>query len=371
MKHLQTPEEIILVIDDNLTTPFAYQPPLSFDSPMRLRIWEIEDRFKCPVIGWCFDASEQKEILRKEGISTKDKSNMRIHETVVESLGEENRLSQRIDFWLNRKYQKEIQELSSLAEEEFVGHWKAFLKKGDVEGILWVAVTKSDLSAEAKRSIFGDVHMEMHVRAKKIGLERRKLDQEQEKNGILAESVREVSRANKILKRENEELRNELAVACRLSETLQRQNRVLEKELSKVNENDFIASMQKETAELRVGRDENLKQISDYQRELRKLQNQNSKLLFRLQKQSPPDIHRDDEPGSSVKHDSSSSLPNRISSIDLSQRCVLVVGGVPKMESLYRRLIERNKGIFEYHDGRMNTGTRELVNQVRRADLVL
>ena len=41
------------------------------------------------------------------------------------------------------------------------------------------------------------------------------------------------------------------------------------------------------------------------------------------------------------------------------------------MESLYRRLIERNKGVFEYHDGRMNAGAKELVGQVRRADLVL
>jgi hypothetical protein len=48
-----------------------------------------------------------------------------------------------------------------------------------------------------------------------------------------------------------------------------------------------------------------------------------------------------------------------------------VVGGLPKMESLYRQLIERNRGMFEYHDGRMNAGARELVGQVRRADLVL
>ena len=41
------------------------------------------------------------------------------------------------------------------------------------------------------------------------------------------------------------------------------------------------------------------------------------------------------------------------------------------MESLYRELVEANKGIFEYHDGRMRTGAKDLVGQVRRADLVL
>ena len=41
------------------------------------------------------------------------------------------------------------------------------------------------------------------------------------------------------------------------------------------------------------------------------------------------------------------------------------------MEVFYRQLIEGSGGVFEYHDGRMNAGARELVNQVRRADVVL
>ncbi len=41
------------------------------------------------------------------------------------------------------------------------------------------------------------------------------------------------------------------------------------------------------------------------------------------------------------------------------------------MEILYRQFIEENGGIFEYHDGQMNAGTKKLENQVRRADLVL
>jgi len=63
-----------------------------------LRIWEIQERFKCPVIGWCLDISEQKEVLKKEGISIKEKSNFEIHEIVVDSLENENRVSRRIDF---------------------------------------------------------------------------------------------------------------------------------------------------------------------------------------------------------------------------------------------------------------------------------
>ena len=370
-EYLQTQEAIDLVVGDQLIGPRAPEPQLSLDNSRRLRIWEIEQRFKCPVIGWCFDIAEQKEVLRKDGISIKGKSNYQIHEIVAGSLGEENRLSRRIDLLLNRKYQKEIRNLSSLEQEEFIKCWKASRKNGEIEGIFWVAVTKGDLSTEAKRNIFGDVHMEMHERARQIGNERQRLDQERKRNQILTESVREVTRVNRVLKRENEGLKNEMAIACRLSDTLQRQNQEIEKELSKANENGFIASLQKENAELRAQKDGILKQISLYQRELRRLQNQNNKLLIKLKKQWQTRIYRNRESESPTNQKAGSSLHDPDSSLDLSQRCVLVVGGLPKMESLYRRLIEGNRGMFEYHDGRMNAGAKELVSQVRWADLVL
>jgi len=367
----QNQETIHIVVGDPFTGPFVPGRQLSFGDFPRLRFWEIEGFFKCPVIGWCFDIAEQKEVLRKEGISIKGRSNLQVHEILVKSLDDENPLSRRIDFWLNRKYQKEINELSSLEQGEFIKRWEASLERDEMDGILWVAVTKADLSAEVRRSIFGDVHMEMHVRAKQIDNERQKLDQERKRNESLLESAKEASRMNKILKRENEGLRNELAIACRLSDTLQRQNQELEKELAKGNENSVIVSLQKENAQLRAERDGNLKQLSVYQGELRTLENRNNKLLSKLKKLEQIRFQRSNELESSIKQIQGSSPPDPASSIDLSKMCVLVVGGLPKMEALYRRLIERNRGIFEYHDGRMSMGPKDLVNQVRRADLVL
>ena len=123
--------------------------------------------------------------------------------------------------------------------------------------------------------------------------------------------------------------------------------------------------------ELRAGRDEILRQTSVYEKELRKLQNQNKKLLFKLKNQRQTRIHRNNESEGPIDQNAVSSLHDPVLPLDLFQRSVLVVGGLPKMESLYRRLIEGNKGAFEYHDGRMSAGTKELVGQVRRADVVL
>lgn len=72
-EYLQAPGPIHLVAGDQLMDLLAHEPQLFVDDHARLRIWEIQERFKCPVIGWCFDIAEQQEVLRKEGISIKDK----------------------------------------------------------------------------------------------------------------------------------------------------------------------------------------------------------------------------------------------------------------------------------------------------------
>ena len=58
-------------------------------------------------------------------------------------------------------------------------------------------------------------------------------------------------------------------------------------------------------------------------------------------------------------------------SFDLCKKRVLIVGGLTRMESLYRELIENSGGIFEYHDGYMKKGVRSLESRLRRADVVL
>ena len=56
---------------------------------------------------------------------------------------------------------------------------------------------------------------------------------------------------------------------------------------------------------------------------------------------------------------------------DLCQKRVLMVGGITKMENRYREVIETRGGVFEYHDGYMRNGSRELEGVIRRADMVL
>lgn len=58
-------------------------------------------------------------------------------------------------------------------------------------------------------------------------------------------------------------------------------------------------------------------------------------------------------------------------SFDLCRKRILIVGGINRMKSLYRQLIEENGGIFEYHDGHIKGGKKALEDRIMRADIVL
>ena len=56
-----TPEAILSLVRPQLMDPFTRERELSFDEGRRLKLWEIEGIFKCPVVGWCLEFTEQKE----------------------------------------------------------------------------------------------------------------------------------------------------------------------------------------------------------------------------------------------------------------------------------------------------------------------
>ena len=52
-------------------------PPPYSGRPGRLRFWEMESFFKCPVVGMGLTLSEQKQALKKAGVSPRGKKHGR------------------------------------------------------------------------------------------------------------------------------------------------------------------------------------------------------------------------------------------------------------------------------------------------------
>lgn len=136
----------------------------------RLKIWEIDKFFKCPIVGACLTYTEQKHLLKKVGICIKNKSPYDIHEILVASCDTENRLSQKFENKLNQKFGKKSSILFEMDQKTFMEHWQNCFEAGDYHEVLWMAASRPDLTIENRREIFGMVHMGMHWNNEQRGM---------------------------------------------------------------------------------------------------------------------------------------------------------------------------------------------------------
>ena len=343
-----------------------------FSSPTLLKFWEIDNLFKCPVAGMCLTFSEQKQLLKKSGIPIKKLSSFEIHETLVASSENENRLSVKVNNLLDRKFGKEAASLLELGQKEFMAHWAEIFETGDYMHVLWAAAARPGLPKECRIGIFGAIHMSMHYNAKQSGKIKQKLFVQEEELNAARRYVKEANRARRTLQKENDcmirkqtDLATKIACmkiektkfeeklviseSCRLATGFEQENQCLQEELNTLSE-----------------------KFKEKEEQVASLKKENAWLFTELERQKESNRHFGMESRKIIKeafklNNCDASCP----SFDLCQKRILLVGGITRIKSLYRQLIEDSGGIFEYHDGYMQKGVKKLENSLRRADMVL
>ena len=344
----------------------------SIESPLALRFWEIECFFKCPVIGTCLDINEQKQILKKTGISLKNKTPFEIHEILVGKSEDENHISHKVECRLNQKFKREIAEFFHLEEDEFIHLWKTCVVDGKFEGIFWVATIRPELSKEARMVVFGDIHMQMHLSSGRNRKVRQRLVHQQGENSRLAHRLKQITSIRRDLKKENKKLEKNLSELHKACGLLENENQELEQEVSELREHSLITRLQEKNQRLKTDLSNSQGEIKPYQQRCYALQDQNAQLLSKLEKQRDLNSHfRSEMERATAQVLALDRCDETCPSFNLCQKRILIVGGITKIEALYRQIVEENGGIFDYHDGYMKGGVKGLDNQVRRADMVL
>ncbi|MGD9367843.1 MAG: DUF2325 domain-containing protein [Desulfobacteraceae bacterium] len=337
-----------------------------------LRFWEIQAFFKCPVVGICLTSAEQKQCLKKTRISPKNATPFEIHEAVVASSEGENRVSRRADRLLQRKFGKEAADLLRLDDEAFMAHFKTAHATGDHAAALWATAIHPDLPLTLKREIFGQIHMSMHFSGeermrmnRKLACQHSRLEKMRRSNKDAAQQKRALEKENHYLRQSRVSLKTALAAAEKEIERMKNESFITDAQLETVGpglEHSFLKS---ELEALYACNKKQQCQITALKKKNRQLASQIGcqKELNRRFRQETRTIFAE----MAAKNRCDESCP----SFDLCQKRILIVGGMSRMESLYRELIEAGGGIFEYHDGYMKKGARRLESCLRRADVVL
>jgi len=334
----------------------------------RLRYWEVDHFFKCPVVGMCLTLVEQKQILKKIGPKVKKKSPFELHELLVGSAETENRISRRIDTLLNRKAGKAAEQLLQLEPEAFVKRCLEDFKAGEYTAGIWATAIHPSLHVKYRKAVFGEVHMTMHWSGEEGIRMKRKLALKQAEVEKAQQASQEALRARRDLEREDRALQDEVAGLKAVLAGMQKEKEGLEKALDRARVSDLEA----QACILRNTVGEQAEMNTRLQYRINALEEENCGLAKAC------DRHR--ETARQFKREARSVLGeffavNRCDetcpSFDLCKKRVLIVGGIERMEALYRDLIERQGGVFEYHDGYMRKGTRGLEGRLKRADVVL
>ena len=340
------------------------------DSP--LKFWEMDSCFKCPVVGLCLTSSEQEKILRKAGVRLKSRNEFEMHEILVTSAETDNRLSRKVDHFLSLKFGAEVFPLRLMKEEAFMERFKNDFNAGEYSMTFWTAATRPCMSERLKREIFGMIHMSMHANVEAHACDRRLVKHLEEEMERQTQRVRTINIARKHLEKEREHLTKLLETDKAELAGLRRENELLYKKIEILQTRKGVSDIEAENRRLKDEISEKAIQIEIRDRALNDQKKICADLLADLESQ-----RRENE---QFKQEIQNTLHDFLDidrcniacpAFDLCQKRILIVGGIIRMEALYRRLIEEAGGVFEYHDGYMQGGTKQLENSMKRADIVL
>ncbi len=355
---------------DQARSEGALPAPLAGNSP--LKFWQIEASFRCPVIGICLTPVEQKHLLRKAGVSIKNRSPYEIHELLVASAQSENQVSQKVDRLLNHKYGRCAAELHRLEEKKFIGRWHAAFQTGHYVPEFWAAVSRPDLSREAEKEIFQAIHMSMHANTESAARSRRQLGQLKNDAAERERRVRGLQQGRKALQTEVEALKRRLA---RANERLlyteeERSGRPVAPDLMKLRRR--TQELERENRRLAETLAGQTAQLTAKDRRLQLLTEEAARLARELDAQKQAEAWlRNEAEGALRSFFEINRCDVSCPEFNLCRKRVLIVGGISRMEALYRQLIESSGGVFEYHDGYLNGGAKHLENRLKRSDIVI
>jgi hypothetical protein len=253
-----------------------------------------------------------------------------------------------------------------------MAHFKAALESGDCAAALWAAAINTRLSEESKRTIFGLVHMAMHWSGEESLKLKRKLAHQQNELIDMEQDLKKAVGQRRSLKKENKRLKQDRTDLEKTLRIVEREKSELEAKLEGLEEYSLMGELELENRILRDEVDVLMGRLKKRESQMASLDKRNICLASELEQQREMErIFRDEAEGMIRELTELSRCDTTCPSFNLCKKRILIVGGKTRMESLYRQLIEGNGGLFEYHDGYMKNGVKQLESSLKRADLVL
>ena len=354
-------------------------PAAARSASRRRKLWELNHRQHCPVIGTCLPMDELRRLARRAGLDEKPIADYSLH---VHAVGESQ---QRCDFAeiiqraLERRFAPVVARFAAQRDAAgLLALWRKTAAAGEVAGALWAALTHPACDEATDKAIYGEVHMLSHQvggghRADLKRLAALEIDLARN----LAESRRERER---LLRRQNElevELRRrdkQLSDAlCAASEHAAARHRLEAQgddlQRSRGAELEWRRRADAAERKLETQRGERV----DLQRRLDVAETELKEL--RIERQVAESALGELATFATVSACGTLSACSTCAAgpqaARLDGRCLLCIGGRENLVSHYRGLVEGLGGRFLHHDGGIEDNPKRLEATLASADAVV
>lgn len=354
-------------------------PDMPFPAPKRRKLWEVEMRFHCSIIGTCVTLPELRRISKKAGIvlaQERKVTDYMLHVGFVNIAAENIHPTRLLQKFLDKKYAVLIRRLQSeVTREGQAALWNECLESGEVAGAFWAITTATHIYSVVQEDVYGKVHMLSHLSGASVRVEMQLLTTlkkrvpalEKELRDSQEEYLRRVYKKDKALtqleaevealKRSEQQYRKQLDAVHVSAEELpaqldneRRRNDSFQSHLDQLMRSNYAH----ERNSLKV-----TEQLAASQAEISALQQTNRLLESLMEKMLVPECGECDHQDYCD------------TSTDLKGRCVLYVGGRSRQYAHFRALVEKHNGAFLFHDGGQEDSRAQLGRTLSRADLVI
>jgi hypothetical protein len=333
----------------------------------RTKIWELSKHLHCSIVGTCLSTGELRHILGKANLAADGASDHDLHGRGVRLAGQHDGAAKLLHKALDKRHRLAIRQFDKAKTvEEIRALWREAVKRGDIPGAYWAALTHPAATEALVRDVFGEVHMLSHLVGAANRADIRRLSQLEAENAELQAKLR----------RQQDQLREGFTSR---ETTIRELNSLLARRIANASGNEGPTDGISDQATL-------VKLVADLERRLTSEAKRRTALEHRLERSAEElrlehvrrmDAERREgalrEEFEAVEaslapaaHHQAAEAPAYLDGLSL-----LFVGGRPNQLSHLRSFGEQLGANFLHHDGGIEDRSGLLAGLVSRADVVM
>ena len=339
------------------------------------KIWEIDPRFHCSLIGTCLSLADLHKVCRRAGIRFQTAvSDYELHHAFVALADQASYASKLLQRQLDNRHRESLRQFAAARDAEALTRlWNAARDSGEIAGAYWALMSHPLAGQALCDQAAGEVHMLSHLAAATRHIERQQLTQLRQRQRLLEQWLHEERQSNAeqqaIIKALNERVAKTRSVEAELVRLRVRVQQLEHGEallLARTRNEDLAATL----AQSRLATERYSADARRWADRCRESERATARAIDEL---AAVTAERDglEQLTRSLTRTCTQDCSADCPSFDLCRRRILYVGGRPAVSPHLRRLVEQANGEFLHHDGGREEADNALAALLPGADAVL